>query len=286
MITIRQLTNTPIEEIHRAFQNAFSDYAEPFDLTQEQLQYMIERRGYDAELSFGAFDGNELVGFTLNGIGDWNNIKNAYDTGTGIVKEYRRQGFASRIFNDSVPVLKGAGVKQYLLEVIKTNKSAYDLYKKAGFKVTREFDYYTASIDRLKINYTTKIDGITIKEIDNPDWNILKSFWDFEPSWQNSIASINRKADHLRIIGTYKNDELIGYGIVEPDTGDIPQIAINKDNRRKGIGRILFSHLIKLIDEGNLKIINIPSDNESFKHFAKSLNLTPGFGQYEMILEI
>ena len=88
MITIRQLTNISIDEIHNAFKDAFSDYAEPFDLTKAQLQYMIERRGFNFELSFGAFNNNTLVGFTLNGVDEWNNKLTAYDTGTGIVKEY------------------------------------------------------------------------------------------------------------------------------------------------------------------------------------------------------
>ena len=285
MITIRQLTNISIDEIHNAFKDAFSDYAEPFDLTKAQLQYMIERRGFNFELSFGAFNNNTLVGFTLNGVDEWNNKLTAYDTGTGIVKEYRRQGLASKMFNDSIPILKKHGIKQYLLEVIKTNVSAFDLYKKAGFKITREFDYYTAAIDQLKINSNKEVDGVIIKEI-KPDWKKLKSLWDFNPSWQNSVNSIDRKIEHFRFLGAYKNNDLVGYGIVEPHTGDIPQLCVGKNYRKLGVGMFIFSNLVKLITGSSLKIINVSVENEPFKIFAKSINLTSGFGQYEMILDI
>ena len=62
MITIKSLTGISIEQIHKTFTKAFSDYVEPLELTVHQLQYMTERRGYNPDLSFGAFDKNELVG--------------------------------------------------------------------------------------------------------------------------------------------------------------------------------------------------------------------------------
>ena len=163
--------------------------------------------------------------------------------------------------------------------------SAFDLYKKAGFKVTREFDYYTAAINQLNINSKKDVDRVTIKEI-KPEWEKLKSLWDFDPSWQNSTNSIERKIEHFRFFSAYKNGDLIGYGIVEPHTGDIPQLCVNKNYRKLGTGKLIFSHLVKLIEGKSLKVINVPVDNEPFKLFAESINLTPGFGQYEMILDI
>lgn len=151
MIEIRTLKNIGIDTIHSSFSKAFSDYEEPFDMTVQQLQYMIERRGFRSELSFGAFDRDELVGFTLNGIGIWKGELTAYDTGTGIVKGYRKQGIATRIFEESLPILKQHQVTQYLLEVIKTNTKAFDLYKKAGFEVVREFDYFVGPVEIFSI---------------------------------------------------------------------------------------------------------------------------------------
>ena len=85
---IKQLTGTSIQIIHAAFEKAFSDYTEPFDLSVSDLAYMIERRGYSPELSFGAFADGELVGFTLNGVGDWNGKRTASIPGPGLSRSF------------------------------------------------------------------------------------------------------------------------------------------------------------------------------------------------------
>lgn len=286
MIKIKTLIGTSIKQIHEAFAKAFADYVEPFDLTYEQLKYMIERRGYNPDISVGAFDGNELVAFTLNGIGEWNGELTAYDTGTGTIKEFRKQGIASRIFNESLPILKENNVTQYLLEVIKSNTGAYDLYKKAGFTVTRGFDYYVSPKDKIKINPNKLNKDFQIREIENPDWDELKTFWDFNPSWQNSIYSVKRKMDFFKILGIFDGDTLAGYGIIERHTGDIPQFAIAKQFRRKGCATTLFKHLLEYDQAETFKFINTNTAYEPFKKFAESINLAPGIGQYEMIMKL
>lgn len=50
MIEIRTLKNIGIDTIHSSFSKAFSDYEEPFDMTVQQLQYMIEINWQATEL--------------------------------------------------------------------------------------------------------------------------------------------------------------------------------------------------------------------------------------------
>lgn len=286
MISIKQLNAIRVETVYDTFAKAFSDYVEPFNLTFQQFKYMIERRGCNLNLSFGAFDDDELVGFTLNGIGVWNGQLTAYDTGTGIIKEFRKQGIASKMFNESLPVLRNNHITRYLLEVIHTNKPAFDLYKKSGFEVTREFDYYISSKDKIEIQESKLNKEFHIKEIDNPNWAQFKTFWDFEPSWQNSIDSINRKLDHFKILGIFDKNHIAGYGIIEKDTGDIPQLGIDKKYRRKGLASTLLHHLLQHSKSGEFKFINTCASYDPFKKFAYSINLPPGIGQYEMLLEL
>lgn len=285
MITIKPLTNTSTESIHQAFQKAFADYQEPFDMTVQQLQYMIERRGFKPELSFGAFDDDELVGFTLNGIGLWDNQLTAYDTGTGIIKAYRKQGIATRIFDESLPVLRQHKVNQYLLEVIKTNTRAYELYKKAGFEVLREFDYFVSPIDKVKFEVKNLGEEFLFLELESPQWELFSTFHDFAPSWQNSSDSIERKRSSFKILGIFNQENLVGYGIIEPHTGDIPQFAIAKNFRRKGLGTALFKTFCDTSKSGILKIINTDFKDKGSKIFLESLGFKAGFGQYEMLLK-
>ncbi len=285
-IKIDQLGDVTFETIHEAFRKAFADYVEPFSLSLEQLQYMLERRGCDLNLSFGAFYQDKLLGFILNGVGEWNGIRTAYDTGTGTIKEFRKKGIATRIFNDSLNILRDNQIEQYLLEVIKTNSSAVELYRKAGFEVSREFDYYVSPKSEIKFRKYRLNNEYQVVKLEDPDWGLFASFWDFQPSWQNSMDSINRKIDHFTFLGLVNDHNIIGYGTIEKHTGDIPQIAIKKSYRGKGLATTLVKKLIWQSNSDEIKIINAAADYEPFKRFAKSINLEPGHGQYEMVLAL
>ncbi|MCD6064106.1 MAG: GCN5-Related N-Acetyltransferase [Flavipsychrobacter sp.] len=282
-MNIHNLEGVDMVRLHSAFIAAFSDYAEPYDKTLQEMMHIIERRGYDPGISFGTFDDEILAAFTLNGIDTWNGVLTAYDTGTGTIPSHRRRGLAARIFNESIPALKQRGIRQYLLEVIKVNTKAFDLYAKLGFEVVRELDYYIIAKDELSIRNEKIIDGYTTKEIADPDWEQLKAFWEFQPSWQNSIASVLRKRSLFSIMGIYDAHTLAGYGIVEKETGDIPQFAISQPYRREGLGTTLLHELLKHSDGDTVRFINAEATYEPFKFFMNSIGLKPGHGQYEMI---
>ena len=110
---IKSLKETDFGTICRAFGKAFADYE--LQLNDTQLQAMLTRRGYLPELSFGAFDGDELVAFTLNGIGTFHDIATAYDTGTGTLPDYRGQGLATKIFEYSIPFLRAADIRHKII---------------------------------------------------------------------------------------------------------------------------------------------------------------------------
>ena len=122
MIEIRSLEHLEPDQLFVAFSKAFEDYE--MQLEKHELETMLQRRGFDPSMSFGAFDQDQLVAFTFNGTGKYEGVDTAYDTGTGTIKEYRGKGLARRIFLHSIPTLKKAGIKQYLLEVLQHNEGA------------------------------------------------------------------------------------------------------------------------------------------------------------------
>ena len=60
---IRSLGGVSWSELAPVFNEAFSDYAVPMAMTADSLANMQRRRGYVADVSFGAWDGSRLVGF-------------------------------------------------------------------------------------------------------------------------------------------------------------------------------------------------------------------------------
>lgn len=267
-----------------AFSEAFADYE--MQLDKEQLWTMLKRRGFDPSLSFGAYEDGKIVSFTFNGIGDFYGVPTAYDTGTGTLKEYRGQGLATAIFEHSIPYLRESGVKQYLLEVLQHNTGAVSVYSKLGFRVVREFNYFMQEND--KVNKNIKAPGVpfSVGVIGIPDYDSVSGFWDFRPSWQNSFESVNRAAEDFICLGAFVGEELAGYCIFAPSSGDITQIAVNRVYRRKGIGSLLLGEMLRLNKHGSVKAVNADTTCDSVTGFMKAMNISPAGRQFEMIKEI
>jgi len=283
-IEIKSLNNVGFDILYLAFKEAFKDYE--MQLTKSELYSMLNRRGFNPDLSFGAFEKDKLVSFTFNGVGFYNNLKTAYDTGTGTIENYRGKGLATRIFNYSIPYLKKANIKIYLLEVLQHNTKAISIYQNLGFKIKRAFNYFIQENEKVKLSDKQLKQNYFIQTIDLPDYEIMSNILDFVPSWQNSFESITRKLEDFIILGAFNEQELVGYCILESKTGDITQIAVNKLYRRNGLGSLLLKETLKHNQYHSVKIINTPIDCNSITKFLEAQNIGISGKQYEMIMEI
>jgi len=261
MLTMRTLTADDFDVLHAAFGEAFSDYVVPFKPTREQLREMFTRRGWVPELSVGAFDGERMVGFTANGFDG----AAAYDSGTGVVPSHRRGGVSRRMFEFLGPILRGAGASSYLLEVIETNAAAEALYRGLGFQETRRFDCWT---------YEGTGGGQLAGRSVNEEW------WDVEPAWQNSTASIRRAHDPHLVLGDER-----GYAVVFPGNGDVPQLAVAREHRRRGVGRELL-HAARAAAGRPLRILNVDDRDEGIAAFLESCGARRFIRQIEMRLPL
>lgn len=284
MVNYDTLENVSIEKLHTTFTEAFSDYEVKIDIPILKLQQRLQRTGYLTEASIGASDNDVLVGFLLNSIREWDGKLTAYDTGTGVIKEYRNKGITSAMFLNVLKNLKEMEVKQYLLEVIQSNTSAVHLYKKQGFEVSREFECF--NLDKKLFTCAPTHQVQHINEITEIDWIKLMSFWDFKPSWQNSVDSIKAVSDEFICSIVSINDEIVGYGIIDKNTGDIPQIAVDKNYRGKGIGSSILADLLKNTESCSLNVVNVDSQCDSMKDFLLNLGFKLMIKQYEMILAL
>ena len=233
-IIIHSLESVSFKDLYAAFSSAFKDY--DFSLNADELRRMLDRRGYNPQLSFGAFFEGRLISFVFNGTGMYNNILTAYDTGTGTVPSFRGLHLTQKIFTFSLELIYQQGVRQYVLEVLQHNHKAIKIYRKLGFETQRNFNYYSAKLSDivpvLQVNHT----ACRILPSDLKNCLNQTAWFDFHPSWQNDRASLERGIDNLDILGAYEREELVGFVIFEPASGDISSLAVAKDYRRKGIG--------------------------------------------------
>lgn len=278
---MKSLNNICLDELFEAFEQAFADYE--VQLNKIELLTMLKRRGFESKASFGAFDGNKIVSFTCNGIGNFYGIPTAYDTGTGTLKDYQGKGLATQVFKYSIPHLKALGIKEYLLEVLQHNTGALSVYRKLGFEVTREFYYFKLKNDQISKTIRTLDFPYTLKPIKIDEYNSISNFWDFKPSWQNSIEAIERSLEDFICLGIFSESKLIGYSIFEPVSGDVTQIAVDKQFRRRGIGSLLFQKMLESNKHSSIKIINTDIECHSITAFLQSKNIEPAGKQFEMI---
>lgn len=278
----RSLANSSAKKIWETFNDAFSDYEVSIQMPFEKFVRMGQRRGTDYEISMGAFDEGTLTGFVANAGGLWQGDNTIYDCFTGVIKNYRKKGIATKLIQESFINSKKLGFQKYLLEVIQTNTKAYELYLSKGFEVVRKFDVYRAEAPN--ISFREKQHKFVIRKGERLDWELFKTFWDIYPSWQNSIDSVIRVIEDFEIFSAFDNEKCIGYLILETSTGDVPQIAVHKDYRRKGIGSSLIKKAIENRRKGfKLSVLNIDSNYKSFSEFMTNLNFKVVVKQYEMI---
>ncbi len=288
MISFRTLNEEDFRRLYQTLLEAFSDYIVPMkpEIDALKQRYLIE--GVELDRSFGAFDGDKMVGFTVNGFGDWQGKTTAYDAGTGIIPAYRRKGISRRMFEYIFPVLRLHKIEQYLLEVIVENKSAFEFYKSMGFRIEREFNVFKLSETLIPADLPHQ-QNVEIREIENPDWDFLQSFWTYYPSWQNSIDSLKRSSADAaigkKILGVFLDNKLIGYGIIFPKSGNVPQIAIAENYRRKGFGSVLLNALQKQT-KMPLKAYNIDEKARDVAAFLQANGFSLLTRQYEMLLKL
>lgn len=278
----RFLNEDYFPKLYACFLEAFADYVIPFALTEAQFRNHIQLNAVDLERTMGCEGDGRLVAFSLNGFGLWNGKLTVYDAGTGVIPSHRRRGLSREMFETMMPIFTESGIEQFLLEVVTTNSGAMTLYKNLGFRIVRELALLQR--DEPLDPGRGVPDGVVIRELAEPDWSIVSSFWDGQPSWQNSSDAIKRSIANKRIAGAFVEGQCVGYVVSSTKFGRIAQLAVDPRHRRTGIGTAL---VLAIQDEmaggSSMQVINIDKKLESAVEFFKKLGFYERLGQYEMV---
>lgn len=85
----------------------------------------------------------------------------------------------------------------------------------------------------------------------------------------------------------YHDSVLVGYGIIEPSTGDIPQIGVVPAHRRRGLGTHILARLLACFFQTEyIKVVNVEVGCTSLISFLEEFNVGNAGGQYEMRLHL
>lgn len=267
------------------FGEAFADYARPFDLDPVKFRNHIKLNAIDLSRSVGCFEREVLIGFSLNGFGNWQGKKTVYDAGTGVIPSRRRLGASEAMFRFMVPKFKDDGIDQFLLEVITTNTPAINLYEKLGFEIQRELLLLEASASVGR--ETQPSQHIKVREMTAADLGRMKELWDAQPSWQNSNEAIARCEDTRTILGAFIEGECVGYVAFSKSLGRIAQFVIDAQFRNGGVGSTLIAEVqARTEPEAKMQVINLDNILTDSVEFFTNRGFSTALAQYEMILKL
>lgn len=267
-------------QLCQVFNEAFSDYVIPMQMTVTLLQQKMTGESIQLDYSAGAFQGDSLCGFILHGR-DESNPEVLYNGGTGVVPTARGRHLIQELYEHFIPAYQKNGVKEILLEVIATNQKAIKAYENAGFQRQRNFLCFKGEIPLKK----STANRVLVQKSNLPEAAVISSFSDQVPSWSNSVASVKREKQLTTTWVALHENEIAGYISVFLASRRIRQIGVRKDLRRKGIGTALMQQAAEVL--GNpFTLINVDAQNKGLIAFLEKLGMTEILTQYEMKLSL
>ena len=273
---IQNLKNTPIEKIVECFVEAFSDYVVKMPSEVQYWKNRFEGARVNYELSFGLFDEKKLVGFIINGIDFRHGELTAFNTGTGVIKSYRGHHLVDQMYKRAIPVLKKHGVKKCALEVIQGNDVAISVYKRIGFTIFRKLKCYQTELK--KTNKVVYIQQCAVEAV-------IKKEFPFTPfhSWDNSNDAMLHPSANYHAYQVFNSDKItIGYFIINPNNGNVPQLEVNEndfDLLLQGIAQIKKVIKINNVDARRI-VLTKNLHNFGFENTIDQFEMEMGIGGF------
>ncbi len=280
MREIKSLEEIEVDELLDTTNLAFSDYIVPFKISKEQLVEKMHSENVCLAYSAGVFEHNNLIGYILNFSKKYDGKLFVYNGGTGVIPTKRGNRLTVKMYDYLIPIFKKDKVDTLLLEVLVNNFPAIKTYEKVGFEISRTLKCFRGTIN-------PKIEKITadIRQLDYCDLELFSSFWDFQPTWQNSREVLQKLKQTNTAIGAFIDDELVGYVIYNPSTKRVNSFAVKKQHRNKLIGKNLFAYISQHFCN-TITIINIDENAAPTIKFLENIGLENYVNQYEMKMEL
>lgn len=220
MYQYKNLDGVALGQIAECLNLAFSDYPIPIHLNEEELGHFLAADGVDLTRSYGAFCGEEMVGFLLHSFHDYRGCRAVFDAGTGVVPAHRGKKVMTQLFAYAKQQLAQNAVERYYLEVLQQNDKAIALYEKQGFSVVREFSVLRAcglpedaKAEAVSFMPASAFESSQAAECHRPE----PSFEHADPVWQQ-----NPDAYQVASLG---EAELTAYCLFAKESGQILQLG-------------------------------------------------------------
>ncbi|KAN0040234.1 hypothetical protein ACTA71_012124 [Dictyostelium dimigraforme] len=208
-IIIKKLKECDKDEFTKLWNESHSGHFHKWQKTREEIEARNKLHKISEEDSKVAFIDGKQVGFILSATGEVGGKLVGWNGATAVLKEFRRFGIATQIYNEILNDYKKQGIEQAVLEVITINENAKKLYSKLGFRITTHYIVLYSTLNEMENNkHKQLMDNNNIISFNK----VLGGFKEYhklnqplETQYQNLIEL------HENLYDIEKNGERIGY---------------------------------------------------------------------------
>jgi ribosomal protein S18 acetylase RimI-like enzyme len=265
------------EELTEAYNNTRVDYLVPMPMNAARLREYVETYDVDMDSSVVAVDGNEILGLAMLGVRE----RRAWITRLGIIRGKRRLGTGWRLVTHLLDQARQKNANRVIIEVIKNNTPAYNLFRKAGFQETRQL----LVLRRPPAPPKVKMPLSEIKTLGYTEALYLLDNRCSTPSWideKESLLNAGNLAGFYAILA----DGSKGWLVYQNTVFQLGRLVIQTDEGNPvEVGRALLSYLHLVHSAQDTKTENLPKDDPHWPAFQE-LGYLEVFDRIEMVLHL
>jgi ribosomal protein S18 acetylase RimI-like enzyme len=265
------------EELTDAYNHTRVDYIVPMPMNAARLREYVETYDIDMDASTVAVDGSEILGLSMLGI----RAGRAWITRLGVISRKRRRGTGWAMVTHLIEQAYLKKAERIVIEVIKNNEPAQNLFVKQGFQQTRELSV----LRRPPGEPNLEVPPAEIKVLGYPESVQLLETRSSTPSWIDEEESL-LNAGNLSALYATLADGSVGWLVYQNTVFQLGRLVIQTEaGDPHNVARVLLHHLHCTHSVQDTKTENLPADDPHWPAF-KELGYLEMFRRIEMVLPL
>lgn len=249
---IKKLSQCTLDEILMAWNRGFEGYFVTINMTSQLFLNRMVAEGLSFDHSIVAFVQGEPIGIVVNGIRTIKDKIVAWNGGTGVAPAYRGKGVSKKLMDETLVIYEEAKVDIAVLEAIKENEVAIQLYKRYGYDITDELVFLTG-----QWAFDASLPVSIYYEHLHPEQLAFLPFYEHYSPWQCQWQSVKQGEAYVfyNVEG-----EAIGYSLLKKvwnTEGKLDQIVLYQLELIDQTQVDYLPHMLTAIVESDVKIATV-----------------------------
>lgn len=264
-----------VEDLTSAYNETRVDYMVPMPMNPARLANYVKTYDVDMDRSWVAVDGSQILGLAMLGV----RPGRTWVTRLGVLPNRRRKGTGETLTLALLEATRELGRPLTILEVIKGNTPAHELFLKVGFRETRELLVLRRPPGMPLLDPPGKAAWIEKEEALD-----LLCARPARPAWTNELESFINASDVLGLRVTQGNGAsgwlvfrreryLLSHFVMHTESGDPQAVALG-----------LIGHLYSRFPQIDTYIENVSADDPHYPVLQR-LGFMEVFRRIEMLRE-